>query len=52
MDVVEELVRAHASGQSDSSRKVFVLLMLALWHEAFFEGPPGVRPSKRGDETD
>ena len=52
MDVVEELVRAHASGQSDSSRKVFVLLMLALWHEAFFEGPAGVRPSERGDGSD
>ena len=47
MDVVEGLARGHASGTTDASRKIFVLLMLALWHEAFFEGPAGVRPSER-----
>jgi asparagine synthase (glutamine-hydrolysing) len=47
MDVVEELARGHASGATDASRKIFVLLMLALWHEAFFGGPAGVRPSER-----
>lgn len=47
MDVVEALVSSHRAGETDASRKIFVLLMLALWHEAFFEGPAGVRPSER-----
>jgi len=47
MDVVEDLARGHASGATDASRRIFVLLMLALWHEAFFGGPAGVRPSER-----
>lgn len=47
-EVIEQLVRDHSSGTVDASRKIFVLLMLALWHEAFFEGPAGVRPSARG----
>lgn len=49
MDVIEQLARSHASGTVDASRKIFVLLMLALWYEAFFDGPPGVRPSARID---
>lgn len=36
MDIVEQLASAHASGTADNSRRIFVLLMLALWHEAFF----------------
>ena len=51
MEVVEGLARSHATGESDASRKIFVLLMLALWHEAFFEGPAGVRPSERAVTT-
>lgn len=47
MDVVEELARSHASGQQDASRRIFVLLMLALWYEAFFDGDVAVRPSER-----
>jgi len=47
MDVVEGLARDHTSGATDASRKIFVLLMLALWHEAFFGGPAGVRPTER-----
>jgi asparagine synthase (glutamine-hydrolysing) len=47
MNVVEGLAASHASGASDASRKIFVLLMLALWHEAFFEGSAAVRPSDR-----
>lgn len=47
MDVVEALVASHAAGETDASRRIFVLLMLALWHEAFFAGPAGVRPSQR-----
>lgn len=49
MDVVEALVTSHAAGETDASRRIFVLLMLALWHEAFFDGPAGVRPSERAD---
>ena len=49
MDVVEALVASHAAGETDASRKIFVLLMLALWHEAFFDGPAGVRPSERAE---
>lgn len=47
MDVVEGLARSHTEGETDASRRIFVLLMLALWHEAFFDGPPGLRPSER-----
>lgn len=47
MDVVEGLVRSHAAGETDASRRLFILLMLALWHEAFFDGPASVRPSQR-----
>jgi asparagine synthase (glutamine-hydrolysing) len=47
MDVVEQLAARHASGEGDSSRRIFVLLMLALWHEAFFGGSAAVRPSER-----
>ena len=36
MDVVEELAAQHAGGKADNSRRIFVLLMLALWHDAFF----------------
>ena len=52
MDVVEGLARSHASGEADASRKIFVLLMLALWHEAFFDGDVGVRPSLRAADVD
>jgi len=47
MSVVEGIVTDHLAGRSDASRRIFVLLMLALWHEAFFEGPVGTRPSER-----
>ena len=36
MEAVEDLAAAHAAGTADNSRRIFVLLMLALWHEAFF----------------
>jgi len=49
MDAVEDLIRDHASGRADASRKIFVLLMLALWHEAFFTGAVSTRPSERTD---
>ena len=47
MSAVEDLVRRHASGETDASRRIFVLLMLALWHEAFFDGDIGLKPSDR-----
>ena len=47
MSAVEALVRRHASGETDASRRIFVLLMLALWHEAFFEGAIALKPSER-----
>lgn len=47
MEVIEELVAAHAAGRIDASRRIFVLLMLALWHEAFFDGDVAVAPSLR-----
>jgi asparagine synthase (glutamine-hydrolysing) len=47
MNVVEDLVAQHSSGTVDASRRIFVLLMLALWHEAFFEGAVATRPSQR-----
>ncbi len=47
MDVIEQLAEDHAQGRQDASRRLFVLLMLALWHEAFFSGTPSTRPSQR-----
>ncbi len=36
MAVVEELLADHVAGRADNARRLFVLLMLALWHEQFF----------------
>ena len=36
MDYIEQLVVEHVTGTADHSRRIFVLLMLALWHDAFF----------------
>jgi asparagine synthase (glutamine-hydrolysing) len=47
MGVVESLVSRHAAGEIDASRRIFVLLMLALWHEAFFHGDVERRPTER-----
>lgn len=35
-DYIDYLLSQHVSGEADHSRRIFVLLMLALWHEAFF----------------
>ncbi len=35
-DYIEDLLVQHVNGETDTSRRIFVLLMLALWHEAFF----------------
>lgn len=39
-EYVEELLAEHVTGTADNSRRLFVLLMLALWHEAFFHTEP------------
>lgn len=36
-DYIEQLVAQHVAGQADHSRRIFVLLMLALWYEAYFD---------------
>ena len=33
---IEKLINIHKNGKGDSSRKLFALYMLALWHKAFF----------------
>jgi asparagine synthase (glutamine-hydrolysing) len=33
---IERLALEHAEGVADHSRRIFVLLMLALWHKAYF----------------
>lgn len=45
MSVVEDLARQHASGDADNSRKIFVLLMLALWYETLVERSTMLPPS-------
>jgi asparagine synthase (glutamine-hydrolysing) len=35
-DYIEDLLAQHVNDEADNSRRIFVLLMLALWHEAFF----------------
>lgn len=37
MAYVEDLLQAHIDGRADNSRRIFVLLMLALWYEAYFD---------------
>ena len=39
MEVVEGLLADHVAGRADNARRIFVLLMLALWHLEFFERP-------------
>ena len=44
MSEVERLAADHASGAADNSRKIFVLLMLALWYDALIAGDPRTPP--------
>lgn len=44
-DYIETLADEHASGVADHSRRIFVLLMLALWHRAYFESEDAPTPS-------
>ena len=34
---IEKLIKDNIDGWSDNSRKIYLLLMLAIWHEIFFE---------------
>jgi asparagine synthase (glutamine-hydrolysing) len=43
-EYIEQLLADHVAGAADHSRRIFVLLMLALWHEAFFPGTPAQSP--------
>ena len=37
MEYVEDLLQAHVAGRAENSRRIFVLLMLALWYDAYFD---------------
>lgn len=39
MDIVEikKLIKDHADSKKDNSRKIYLFLLLAIWHEIFFE---------------
>lgn len=39
MDIVqiENLIKEHIDGKKDNSRKIYLLLLLAVWYEVFFE---------------
>lgn len=34
---VEKLIKDHIDGKKDNSRKIYLLLILAIWYEVFFE---------------
>jgi asparagine synthase (glutamine-hydrolysing) len=36
MGTIRKLVDEHASGKSNNARKIFLFLMLAAWHDAYF----------------
>lgn len=36
-EYIESLLADHIAGRADHSRRIFVLLMLALWYEAYFD---------------
>ena len=37
IDVVKGLIQGHTSGRQDNSRKIYLLLMLALWYNKFIK---------------
>lgn len=37
---IEDLIRDHTEGRRDNSRKIYLLLILAIWYEIFFEQNP------------
>lgn len=36
VDEIERLIKEHTDGKNDNSRKIYLLLLLAIWHETFF----------------
>lgn len=36
VDLIEQLIKEHTDGIKDNSRKIYLLLILAIWHETFF----------------
>ena len=34
--LIEKLIKEHTEGGNDNSRKIYLLLLLAIWHETFF----------------
>lgn len=36
VDLIEQLIKEHTDGKNDNSRKIYLLLILAIWHEIFF----------------
>ena len=34
---IEELIKEHIENRKDNSRKIYLLLLLAIWHEIFFD---------------
>ena len=37
MNIIRKLVADHISGRKDNSRKIYLLLVLALWYNIFME---------------
>lgn len=40
MEIVEQMVRKHQSGQGDYSRRIWTIYMFALWHVTYMEELP------------
>ncbi len=47
MAFIEELAAKHAQGRIDASRRLFLLIMLAAWLDAFLDGDVTTPPSER-----
>ena len=41
-DEIKKLIKEHVEKVADNSRKIYLLLLLAIWHEMFFEGRDNV----------
>jgi len=37
IEMIKELINDHTDGKKDNARKIFVFLMLAAWHDAYFK---------------
>lgn len=36
IEIIKKLIDEHVAGEKDNARKIFVFLMLAAWHDAYF----------------